>query len=392
MKLKSLLIAGAASLAIAAGAQAQDYEGIYGSISAGLNYVSPDRDFEARNASNFDSDIDYENGIGIVSALGYDWGNSWRTELEFGYRQNDARHIAPDFAGFSGFPEATLDGDLKTYSLLANVIYDLDYFTDAVDSPLPFTPYVGGGVGGAVVDIDIDGNNPAALQGLSPLSLNDDNITLAFQGIAGISAQLAESLALDLSYRYFGTLKRTYDANVADFQTDIATTPNSHMLMAGLRWNFGAPAAAPVAAPVVQYKDCADGSSVPVTSACPTIIDDEPIATPDPIQVTVYFDYDKSNLTPEASNLISEAVSRAEDFDVDLVRVVGNTDTSGSSAYNQALSERRARVVRDALIARGIDASMITTEALGETNLAKPTPDGVREPLNRRSEITITFE
>ena len=51
-----------------------------------------------------------------------------------------------------------------------------------------------------------------------------------------------------------------------------------------------------------------------------------------------------------------------------------------------------ARTVRDALIANGVPADSIRLEAYGETNLAKPTPDGVREPLNRRSDVVISFE
>jgi len=56
------------------------------------------------------------------------------------------------------------------------------------------------------------------------------------------------------------------------------------------------------------------------------------------------------------------------------------------------LSERRASVVRDALVARGIGAGSIQTQARGETDLARPTRDGVREPLNRRTAVTISFQ
>ena len=49
------------------------------------------------------------------------------------------------------------------------------------------------------------------------------------------------------------------------------------------------------------------------------------------------------------------------------------------------------RVVRDALVARGIAAGSITTQARGETDLARATRDGVREPLNRRTAVTISF-
>ena len=47
---------------------------------------------------------------------------------------------------------------------------------------------------------------------------------------------------------------------------------------------------------------------------------------------------------------------------------------------------------RDALVARGVSADMISTEAFGETEPARPTEDGVREPLNRRSEVRIIVQ
>ena len=71
------------------------------------------------------------------------------------------------------------------------------------------------------------------------------------------------------------------------------------------------------------------------------------------------------------------------------VVIVGHTDTSGSAAYNVRLSERRARTVADALVGQGVNGGIIALEGRGETDLARPTADGVREPLNRRA--TITF-
>ena len=85
-------------------------------------------------------------------------------------------------------------------------------------------------------------------------------------------------------------------------------------------------------------------------------------------------------------------MARARECNVSGVVVVGHTDTSGSAQYNIGLSERRASVVRDALVARGINAGSIRTEARGETDLAQPTRDGVREPLNRRTAVTISFQ
>ncbi|MGB3625284.1 MAG: OmpA family protein, partial [Henriciella sp.] len=78
-----------------------------------------------------------------------------------------------------------------------------------------------------------------------------------------------------------------------------------------------------------------------------------------------------------------------EDCAANSVTIVGHTDTSGGNAYNQRLSARRAASVGNALTTRGIGSDMISTEGRGENDLAKATRDGVREPLNRRSEVTI---
>lgn len=106
----------------------------------------------------------------------------------------------------------------------------------------------------------------------------------------------------------------------------------------------------------------------------------------------VYFEWDSSALTEQAQTVIDRAVARAVEngCSVSVSTIEGYTDTSGNRAYNARLSARRAAIVRDSLIQRGVDAGVISTEAKGETGLAKATADGVREPLNRRAEVVIT--
>jgi outer membrane protein OmpA-like peptidoglycan-associated protein len=105
----------------------------------------------------------------------------------------------------------------------------------------------------------------------------------------------------------------------------------------------------------------------------------------------VYFEWDRSNLNAAALATIDEAVERARQCNLTAVEVVGHTDTSGSAHYNMGLSERRASVVRDALVARGIGGDTIQAHGVGESDLARQTRNGVREPLNRRTAVTITF-
>ncbi len=72
-----------------------------------------------------------------------------------------------------------------------------------------------------------------------------------------------------------------------------------------------------------------------------------------------------------------------------ILDVSGYTDTSGTAAYNQGLSERRAQAVAGQLVTDGVPAAAIGIHAYGETHLLVPTGPGVREPQNRRVEIVL---
>ena len=101
----------------------------------------------------------------------------------------------------------------------------------------------------------------------------------------------------------------------------------------------------------------------------------------------VFFDWDKSNLSPEAMATISQAAAAYKATGGARITNVGNTDTSGSTDYNMALSIRRADAVKSALIRNGVPAAAIETAGRGQTNLLIPTADGVREAQNRRVEL-----
>jgi hypothetical protein len=101
----------------------------------------------------------------------------------------------------------------------------------------------------------------------------------------------------------------------------------------------------------------------------------------------VFFDWDKSNLSPQAVATISQAAAAYKANGSARITDVGNTDTSGSPDYNMALSLRRADAVKRALIQNGVPAAAIDTTGRGETNLLVPTADSVREPQNRRVEL-----
>jgi hypothetical protein len=104
----------------------------------------------------------------------------------------------------------------------------------------------------------------------------------------------------------------------------------------------------------------------------------------------VYFEFNRASLTAEGARVVREAAAAFRQTGSARIDVTGHTDTSGSSGYNLGLSKRRADAVRAALIAAGVPASAVAERWRGESSPRVPTPNGVREPQNRRVEIVIS--
>lgn len=116
-----------------------------------------------------------------------------------------------------------------------------------------------------------------------------------------------------------------------------------------------------------------------------------PVAAPPapPADYTVYFDLDSWTLTAEDLTVITSVINNARAGGQSRITVVGHTDTSGSAAHNKRLSVRRANVVVEALVDMGARRAAIQASGVGETDLAVPTPDGVKEAKNRRAVIAL---
>jgi outer membrane protein OmpA-like peptidoglycan-associated protein len=104
----------------------------------------------------------------------------------------------------------------------------------------------------------------------------------------------------------------------------------------------------------------------------------------------VFFDFNKSDLTQQATAIVDQAAANAGPAHVTELTVTGHTDTVGSDAYNMRLSKRRAESVAARLEKDGIPSSDIAIGAKAKRDLLVPTKDGVREPQNRRVQIVYS--
>jgi iron complex outermembrane receptor protein len=103
----------------------------------------------------------------------------------------------------------------------------------------------------------------------------------------------------------------------------------------------------------------------------------------------VFFDWDRADLTARAKQIVASAASASTHVQTTRIEVNGYTDLSGTAAYNQKLSVRRAQTVEAELVRDGVPTSEISIHGYGESNPLIPTAKGVREPQNRRVEIIL---
>jgi outer membrane protein OmpA-like peptidoglycan-associated protein len=208
--------------------------------------------------------------------------------------------------------------------------------------------------------------------------LNGSSWQFGYQAIAGIRYDFSPAVSFDLDYRYLATTGTTITNNSSahfPFPNGTGGTNccgvsnktgyNTHNIVASITMKFGAPVAPPPPLPPA------------------------PLPPPQNKVFLVFFDWDKYNITPEGEKIIELAAQQYKAGGSVKIQVNGYTDTTGSYAYNQRLSERRANAVANRLTALGVARSDMAVAGHSFNDLRVPTPPGVREPQNRRVEIVF---
>jgi len=110
-------------------------------------------------------------------------------------------------------------------------------------------------------------------------------------------------------------------------------------------------------------------------------------------ELLVNFDYDRSEVKPQYDSEIKDFAEFMEVYVNTNVVIEGHTDSRGSDAYNQALSERRANAVRDELVnENGIAAERVSTVGYGESRPVSSNNTDAGRAQNRRIEAVISVE
>jgi outer membrane protein OmpA-like peptidoglycan-associated protein/opacity protein-like surface antigen len=344
--------------------------------------IVEDVDFDigtTQDALSVDHDYGYDGAI----FAGYDLG-MFRVEVEASQKRADVESARTgvtirEFGTRREFDPAV--GRTKVQSLMLNGLLDFG------DDEGGVSGFVGGGVGIARTSL-----RAGAFNNLPGIIDDRDSSSFAWQVVAGVRQALTPNIDAHIKYRFFNTKPDFEGTAFRNFTGETDTRIRTHSILGGLTFNFGAPPVVivpPPAPPVyvppppVQTQTCPNGSVIPVTQTCPPA----PMVAVGPF--IVFFDWDRSDITPQAAAILDNAAAAYQQTGQAQVVLAGHADRSGSADYNVGLSQRRADAVRSYLAGRGVPSGAIATEAFGESRPLVETADGVREPQNRRVEITF---
>lgn len=137
------------------------------------------------------------------------------------------------------------------------------------------------------------------------------------------------------------------------------------------------------------------GQNLPACGAPLVTVAAEPPPTPVRETITLgtdtFFDFDKATLKPAGKEALNDLAAqvRGRATEATSIDVVGHTDSIGTEAYNQTLSERRAQAVVDYMIQEGINPSLISARGMGETDPIASNATAEGRAQNRRVDVVV---
>lgn len=230
MQVKRILLASSALAVLAAAQQAQAASDMYVSVLGGANFVQEQsRNFSSTESFSIDPDTGFVIG-GVIGTRLTNWAKGLRVEMEAGYRRNDMGGAWTTDTGSTG---GFLDGNLSTFSIMANLWYDIDIGHKIV-------PYIGGGVGWARTHAEVARVETFDDSGTTydfRNSVERDNNGFAWQLGLGFNYEVAQDVQVGLGYRYFVGPKfgdSYYDQGLVTFNSDSRVDNDNHSVSVNL--------------------------------------------------------------------------------------------------------------------------------------------------------------
>jgi outer membrane protein OmpA-like peptidoglycan-associated protein len=103
----------------------------------------------------------------------------------------------------------------------------------------------------------------------------------------------------------------------------------------------------------------------------------------------ITFDVDRYDVKPQFQSTLNEVAQTLSQYNQTYIDVLGHTDSTGSDAYNQSLSERRAQSVANYLASRGVAPARMATRGFGESQPIADNGTEYGRAQNRRVEIKV---
>jgi OOP family OmpA-OmpF porin len=114
-----------------------------------------------------------------------------------------------------------------------------------------------------------------------------------------------------------------------------------------------------------------------------------PVAEKVSLSADVLFDFDKAVVKPQGKTELDQLADKLKAVNLESVITTGHTDSIGSEAYNQKLSERRAEAVKAYLVSKGIAPNRIFTSGKGEKQPVADNKTAEGRAKNRRVEVEV---
>ena len=349
-------------------AAAQDNTWYVGGKAGWSNFYGVDYDQQVKDVLDAVDANEKGNELGLGAFAGYQLNQN--VAFEFGYDWLGKYKVDQHYSG-NGI-NAGLEGEAKAQMLQATMKIGFPA-TSALD--------IYGRLGGAYAwtESSLDAWISDGTNSVSGSSKGNKYHGAAFVGALGVEYAIDKDWAARLEYQYTTPLGKT-SLDESGIEMD------NGLLSVGMLYRFGQIGDEPVAPTPAPE---------PAPAPAPVLVEKQFSLDSD-----VLFEFNEATLKPAASQALDNLFAQilAANPKDGVATVIGHTDRIGSEAYNQSLSEQRARTVADYLIAKGLFADKVRAEGRGESSpvTGGSCPDGAKAQMiaclapDRRVEVRLT--